>query len=260
MTRFSVLIPTHCHARLLPYSIDSACRQTVSDIEILVVGDGTDDETRRVVAGMMERDNRIRYFDFPKGERHGEASRHTVLQQATGKNVAYLCDDDLWLPQHLENLEKGLQSADFVHTIHVTVLADGSFSPIVAHLERSTFSLTMLLSKKNFFGPTVVGHSMAAYRALRFGWVPAPRDVPTDLHMWRQFLTRLHMRFLSLPICDTLNFASPLRRDWSQDAREAEIRQTSERLNTAEGIIDYLGRTRAATIDSLKFKSNLNFV
>lgn len=247
MPLFSVLIPTHCHARLIPYSIASVSGQTISDIEILVVGDGADDETRRAVAGMMERDDRIRYFDFPKGERHGEASRHAVLQQAKGKNVAYLCDDDLWLPQHLENLERGLRSADFVHTIHVSVLADGSYSPIVADLEKSIFSLTMLLSKRNFFGPTVVGHSMAAYRALRFGWRPAPQDVPTDLHMWRQFLLRLHMRFLSIPICDTLHFPSPLRLEWSSEARESEIRKALEYLNSSAGIIDYLGRTRDAT-------------
>ncbi|WP_332688176.1 aldehyde dehydrogenase family protein, partial [Devosia sp.] len=52
-----------------------------------VVGDGASAETRDIVEEFAHNDPRIRYFDFSKGQRHGEAHRHIVLQEARGEIV-----------------------------------------------------------------------------------------------------------------------------------------------------------------------------
>jgi len=73
-------------------------------MEILVVGDGAPPYTRDLVRSFANSDSRIRFFEFPKGERRGEAHRAVVLEhQASGQIVCYCADDDLWLPFHLES-------------------------------------------------------------------------------------------------------------------------------------------------------------
>ena len=72
MTTFTVLVPTHDHADTLHFSVRSVLWQSLQEFEIFIVGDGVTEQTRAVVAGLLKHDSRIRFFDFPKGERHGE--------------------------------------------------------------------------------------------------------------------------------------------------------------------------------------------
>jgi glycosyltransferase involved in cell wall biosynthesis len=217
--------------------------QTVREIEILVVGDGAGAGTEAAVSKLAKYDGRIRYFGFPKGERHGEANRHAVLASASGKYIAYLCHDDLWLPDHLANLALGLEHADFVHTIHTPVILDGSIKPLLTDLEQERFVTAMLRTKSNWFGPTTVGHSMSAYRKLPHGWHPAPPEVWSDLHMWRQFLSTEGLRCRTIPHCDTLHFASPLRTAMTPEMRENELRKAYEWSRTPAGQIEYRNTT-----------------
>ena len=89
MLRASVLIPTHEHAATLPFAVKSVQSQGIDAIEILIVGDGVDDTLRAVIERLCTDDGRIRFFDFPKGPRHGEIHRDAVLRQARGRIVCY---------------------------------------------------------------------------------------------------------------------------------------------------------------------------
>jgi len=96
VTDATILIPTYRHAALLPYAIRSALAQEGVEIELFVVGDGVEDDTREVVASFLS-DARVRFFDLPKGERHGERLRHQALRESSAPIVCYLSDDDLLL-------------------------------------------------------------------------------------------------------------------------------------------------------------------
>src|ERR1700736_2265106 len=125
MLRASVLIPTHEHAATIPFAVASVQSQAGGDIEILIVGDGVSDDLRAVIKRLRADDPRIKFFDFQKGPRHGEIHRDAVLRQARGRIVCYQSDDDLWLPNHLEDLEAALEHADFCGAMHTNVSADG---------------------------------------------------------------------------------------------------------------------------------------
>jgi glycosyltransferase involved in cell wall biosynthesis len=112
MPEATVLIPTHDHGPTLYYSVRSALAQSVENIEILIVGDGVPEPTREIVAE-LQRDERVRFLDNPKGESRGELHRHTALQEARSEIVCYLSDDDLWLPDHIATMRQLLESADF---------------------------------------------------------------------------------------------------------------------------------------------------
>src|SRR5439155_22429155 len=123
------VVPTHDHGPMLRYSLRSVQEQTVGDLEIFVVGDGVPDVTRKLVAALARDDPRIRFFDNPKGPRHGELHRHEALQEARGEIVCYQADDDLWRPDHVAQLQALLSGSDFAHTVALQVEPDGSLFP-----------------------------------------------------------------------------------------------------------------------------------
>lgn len=94
----SVVIPTYNRAGLVARAIRSALAQTFEDFEVVVVDDGSIDDTERVVEGFG--DSRLRYIRRP--ENGGEAAaRNTGVETARGTYIAFLDADDEWLPEKL---------------------------------------------------------------------------------------------------------------------------------------------------------------
>ena len=99
MPLVSVLIPTYNRRHFVLDAISSALLQTMQDIEVIVVDDGSTDGTREAVAQVD--DARLTYL--PHGMNQGEAaSRNTALAAASGEYVAWLDSDDVARPNRLE--------------------------------------------------------------------------------------------------------------------------------------------------------------
>jgi glycosyltransferase involved in cell wall biosynthesis len=98
MPLVSVIIPTHNRSHFVIEAISSMLGQTVRDIEVVVVDDGSTDDTQQKVAEVG--DARVRYLCHPTNM--GEAaSRNTGLDAATGKYIAWLDSDDVARPHRL---------------------------------------------------------------------------------------------------------------------------------------------------------------
>lgn len=95
----SVIIPTYNHAGTLPRAIDSVLAQTFEDFELLVVDDGSTDDTAAVIADYE--DDRVRYVPH-ETNRGASVARNTGIDHARGEFVAFLDSDDEWLPTKLE--------------------------------------------------------------------------------------------------------------------------------------------------------------
>lgn len=102
MPRVTVIIPTYNWSTVLPYSIASVLRQTLTDFELLVIGDCCTDDSEQVVAAVG--DPRVRWINLPANHGHQSWPNNEGLRQARGEIIAYLGHDDLWLPHHLEVL------------------------------------------------------------------------------------------------------------------------------------------------------------
>ncbi len=218
----TVVLPTHDHGPLLALSLRTVQEQTVEDIEICVVGDGVPDDTRELVRDLADADSRIRFYDNPKGPRHGELHRHAVLAEARSEIVCYQADDDLWCREHVAELCDLLSAADFAHTIALTVTPDESVAPWLAVLESGVFRAHMLRGA-NFLPLSVVGHRLTAYRSLPYGWRTTPPGIPTDLYMWQQFLVQPGIRLASGSRPSVFNFPTPARRTWTLAERRTEL-------------------------------------
>jgi glycosyltransferase involved in cell wall biosynthesis len=227
---FTVLLPVHRPPALLPFAIASVQAQSRGDFELFVICDGAPPETAAVARECADLDPRIRVFEHPKGERNGEAYRHQALENARGRYVCQIADDDLWLPNHLAEIARLLRRVDFGHISMVWVQPNGGIAVDPHSLADRAVRERMLRGKRNFFGPTTVGYRLSAYRALPEGWSPAPPGIASDLFMWRKFLARPELRTGTRYAITSAHFASPYRAGWSMEQRAAEIREWSQRL------------------------------
>jgi hypothetical protein len=229
-SRFTVLLPVTRPPAFLPYAVQSVLAQSHADFELFIVSDGAPPATTAWVKSAAERDSRIRLFDFPKGARNGEAHRHTALAEATGTFVAQIADDDLWFPDFLAEMTLHLRAVDFGNLLQCLVRADGMIATIPGDLALLATRERMLKTVWNCFGPTVAGYRMSAYRQLATGWSPAPSDLPTDLHMWRKFLSNGRMRIGTRFAIQSLVFPTTLRTNLSEKTRVGELAAFAERI------------------------------
>lgn len=238
MTRATIVVPTHDHADTLYRSVASALAQTVRELEIFIVGDGVPDATRPIVAELTRRDGRVRFFDHPKGSGFGERHRHLALQHARGRIVCYLSDDDLWLPEHVEVLERQLHQVDLAHTMMVSILAEGALEAAVVDVGRPGY-LDMLRRNHGGFGLACAGHTLDAYRRLPEGWRPRSPGLNSDAQMWVQFLEQPWCRAASVMRPTVLHFASGPRRTWPVARRLDELDRWSAELGRPGGLEDF---------------------
>lgn len=229
----TVLIPTHDHADTLYRSVRSAQEQSMGDLEIFIVGDGVPERTREVCAELALRDSRIRFFDQPKGPRHGELHRHQALQQASSPYVLYLTDDDLWFPEHVETVCELLECHDFVGAIPIAVRADQTLRSFPGRLELEASRRMMTATNRNFVSLACGAHRLDFYRRLPFGWRTTPQGTHTDLYMWQQLLSMPNCRATSLESPSVVIFPSPWRKGWTHAQRLEELDQWQERLSAA---------------------------
>jgi glycosyltransferase involved in cell wall biosynthesis len=96
--KVSVIIPTLNRADFIKESINSVLSQTYQDFEIIVIDDGSTDNTREIVEGY---DNeKIKYF-YQKNSGLNSA-RNTGIRNSKGEYISYLDSDDIWHPYKLE--------------------------------------------------------------------------------------------------------------------------------------------------------------
>src|SRR5271166_2406828 len=99
MPLVSVIVNVRNGASTLREALDSVMAQTFSDWEVIVWDDCSTDGSANIIARFS--DPRIRYFLSPEETSLGKA-RDTAIHQARGKWLAFLDQDDLWMPRKLE--------------------------------------------------------------------------------------------------------------------------------------------------------------
>ena len=91
----TICIATYNRSSLIPRAIKSVQSQAYRNIEIIVIDDGSIDNTKEVVTGFMDEDSRIRYFKHSKNKGLASA-RNTAIEKARGTFFTFIDDDDVW--------------------------------------------------------------------------------------------------------------------------------------------------------------------
>lgn len=109
MPRVSVVLCTYNREELLPRSASSVLRQTISDLELIIVDDGSTDGTQAFLAGLT--DTRVRTFTLSRNGGQA-AARNAGVELARSSLVAFQDSDDEWLPEKLERQLPVLERTD----------------------------------------------------------------------------------------------------------------------------------------------------
>ena len=97
-TFFSIVIPSYNRADFIEKTIKSVLAQTFTEFEVIVVDDGSTDDTKKVILSIES--SKIRYVYTSNRER--AAARNTGAKSAIGEYIYFLDSDDLLYPKHLE--------------------------------------------------------------------------------------------------------------------------------------------------------------
>ena len=236
--RATVIIPTFGNAVFARWAIKSVQQQTVKEIEICIICDGSPENMVSFFKEMEQEDPRIKVFEFPKSPRTGEPYRDIVIKQTTGEIICYCCHDDLWLPFHVEEMETALARCFFAHSAHATVKAiqgvkdEGDFLSWLYRISlKDKYIVSRMHQGHNFFGLTFGAHTRKSYNKLEEGWVTTPkRNMPTDLYMWQKFLSAYQSQCDTVMKITALKFRKYDRRDWSKQERADELKCYFERI------------------------------
>ena len=137
---FSVVIPTYNRAHVLRRSVDSVLRQTYRNFELLIIDDGSTDETKSLIEEYD--DPRVRYLAHERNLGQNRAL-NTGIESARGELISFLDSDDEWMPEMLERvLEKFRSDPEFgcVYTLYAVRDLSGSIrAPIGSNLEGNIY-------------------------------------------------------------------------------------------------------------------------
>ncbi len=128
---FSVVIPAYNASATVGSAISSVLAQTCGELEVVVVDDGSSDDTAEVAAAMD--DDRVQVIS--QRNRGLSAARNAGIAVSRGTHVAFLDSDDLWLPRYLELMQAALGSSPQAGFAYTDAYA---FDPITGRVRKRT--------------------------------------------------------------------------------------------------------------------------
>lgn len=142
--RFSIIIPTYNRATFLPKAIDSVLAQTFNDWELIVVDDGSTDNTKEIVA--QYNDERITYIYQENSER--SAARNNGISHSKGEYVCFLDSDDFYLENFLNDLNQAITdngNAPYLYFHNVIAECDACRHPFAEPLPNGELNILKYL-------------------------------------------------------------------------------------------------------------------
>ena len=131
MPRVSIILPTFNRARFLPEAFASIRQQRFLDWELIVVDDGSTDDTDAVVRQSLQ--GVPQPVKYVKQENQGAyGARNTGVDHASGEFLAFFDSDDLWLPQHLERCVAALDAVPDVDWVYAACRCVDAAGAVVA--------------------------------------------------------------------------------------------------------------------------------
>jgi glycosyltransferase involved in cell wall biosynthesis len=118
MSLISVIIPVYNRSGLIKESVGSVLGQSYTELEVIVVDDGSTDDTPEKVEDIIRSDKRVRLVRLDKNK-GAQVARKTGVKAAMGKFIAFLDSDDIWYPEKLKKqLKRFEELGDQVAVVH----------------------------------------------------------------------------------------------------------------------------------------------
>lgn len=142
MPYFSIIIPTYNRANFLPKTLATVFAQTFQDFEVIVVDDGSQDNTAEVLQQLQQNYPQLAYYSQPNSERG--VARNFGMRLAVGEYITFLDSDDWLYPDYLQNAYDNIQKMNlpaFLHTAYEIVEPNGKAITKVNHLKPDHYKM-----------------------------------------------------------------------------------------------------------------------
>ena len=203
---YSIIVASYNYAHLIGETLDSLLEQTYDRYEVIVVDDGSTDNSMAVIQGYCERNGRIRLYTHEGHQNRGLCETvKLALAQARGEYIAFCESDDKWDARHLEKLTQFVNRYRDVVFVHNRIRFIGN-----SRYQHKMISHTEKMQKQYFHtGYNHINiHHHATYNPIAtFSSVTIRADVlrpldfnspvPSHLDLWlyRQIFARHPMHY-----------------------------------------------------------------
>lgn len=180
----SVIMPTYNCEKYIAMSVDSVIAQTIRDWEIQIVDDCSTDNTERILHPYLEKYRNIHYYRLPQNGGPAVA-RTEAIRRATGRYIAFLDSDDIWMPNKLEKQLMFMKDnqVSFSCTAYSLMSEDGkSLAMAVIPPEKTDYKKCIRLSNP-------IGNLTVIYNQEKLGKYEVPRiQKRNDFALWLKIL------------------------------------------------------------------------
>lgn len=222
MVKISVIVTTFNRARLLEQAVTSVVCQTFRDFEILILDNNSTDETESIVRRFGDR--RLNYI------RHAplniSQARNLGLGKATGEFVAFLDDDDLWLPNKIESqlevFERGPENLALVYGGLIRIDDAGNELSCHAPVLRGMILRDLLKQKDDFTG-AASNPMLRKSTVVLLGGYNEQVTTGEDWELYLRLAEKYPIDFTSEPVVKIRCHPGPRLGDKLKEAAELEI-------------------------------------
>ena len=199
--KFSVIIPLYNKALYVEKALESVCAQTYRDYEIIVINDGSTDNSAIIAEDYLNGVEGISYQILSQQNAGVSAARNNGVAQVSGEYIAFLDADDWWEPTYLERMaqliedypEAGLYACNYVYykpgKTHVALnIPTGYINYPKAYYESGAMPVTSITA----IMPRVVFDEMGGF--------PVEIKLGEDFLLWAKTALHYPMAFLNEPL------------------------------------------------------------
>ena len=202
MIFFSIIIPTYNRAHLIAETIDSVLAQTHEKFEILIVDDGSKDDTRKMIEKEYGVNSKVNYF-YKQNEERGKA-RNFGLKEAKGDYAIFFDSDDLMKPDYLQTLDEVIRENKGVKLLAAKYNYDNNgkieTNPFLKDLAEGWYSRDLFLK-----GNILACNFCIKIKENEFKYFPSEREL-ASMEDWLFLLSNLseNKMYIKDKICVTM--------------------------------------------------------
>lgn len=191
----SIVTPTYNRADFILEAVQSVIDQSYPHWEMVIIDDGSKDDTQELLAPYIEKDNRLKYF---YQENQGQSvARNRGIKESNGDYICFLDSDNKWLPEKLKvSVTAALESpdSDIIYGDNITIDIDGVE---ISRISMPKFSgkITSLLLKDNFISMNTTMTKRECFENL--GGFNEKDRLAEDYELWLRMSTQYS--FLYVP-------------------------------------------------------------
>lgn len=190
----SIITPTYNREAFLPAAIESVLAQSYKEFELIIVDDGSTDNSRELINVYADKDQRVKYL-YQENQRQSVA-RNYALSIAKGDFICFLDSDNYWPHDKLEKSLKAFEQhpeADIVYGDCITIDEQGN-ELHRNNMRRYSGSIAALLLKDNFVSMNTTMTRRKCFNEM--GGMSGKRRVADDYDLWLKFSARYRFQYI----------------------------------------------------------------